>query len=108
MSYSNANFSAFEGEDLLLNFTHSGSDASTASAIVFKMATHAGGTVLLTKDLDDITVLSSTNYKVPIEDTETAALGSRAYYYEVQMTNDDGEKGIVATGGLNLKASLNG
>lgn len=109
MAYNNTIFDAFEGEDLSLSFTHSGSSAMTATAINFKMATHSGATVLLTKSLaDDVTAVSATNFTVDIDDAQTAEFGSRAYYFEVQMTNADGEKAIVATGHINLKASLNG
>jgi len=101
----------FEGTDRDLDFTHSGNDASTATAILFTVTDDPGVTTLngktaISKTLGaGITAPDSTSIIVALADTDLDGFGGVLGYFDLRVTDASGNEDVVAFGVLDIRPS---
>ena len=88
----------FQGTSKTLTVTITGTNVTTATAIVFTvMGRH--GTAIISKSLDDdITQTSSTTFTVDIAADDTSSVDTGAYPWQAKLTNASSEPEITTTG----------
>jgi len=92
----------YEGTDRDLVFTHSGNDATTASAIKFVLSADPASTALITKTLGNgVTADSATQITVSLDQSDTADLGGQTYYWELRMTASS-KQDVIASGTVDI------
>lgn len=76
-------------------------DISGAAEIVFAVADERGGTVRFVKTMTDGDVVLSTNgyqFRIYLTNEDTIVPVKKVNYYEVRITNDEGEHKTVSAG----------
>lgn len=92
----------YEATDRDLVYTHTGNDATAATALKWVLSEDPSTTVLITKTLGSgIAAGSPTEITASLVKADTSGLGGETYYWELRMTHT-GKEDVIASGTLKI------